>query len=663
MAQIGSLSVKLGLVTTKWKEDTAEARRHAKDLQKAFDELGGGLKTLQGHLKTLGGGIGVATIGLSALIAKSLSFSNEIKDISEGFGISIAKTLQFRDALQTSGVSAEKAQKIMTSLFTKIQEARDGNEVTIGQFQKLGISFNDLVNLAPEKAIDKVFQSLTKVGNTYQQVKAVKDLLGKGGIGLSIDEVAKKLNMSTAEYEKHAEKIKKVGELSDSLKTSMDNLTIAFTDLIAPFTNDKVISIDTFKNILIGIASMTVINGIIKLAEVIRILAASWGALTLAIAASPVGIITTLVSALSALGIYLASKTSESSFEGFDISGAAGTGSAEIMGSAEKAKELSENLPAVTAKASKEEGPLPPRPELEAAKAKLKFSQQLLELQKEQAQYQMDAYQYTDLQNKQLELMFGFRKQMLEFAVKEADIKKQYAEKPEIQAQLLKNLEVEKQAVIDLYQTRATLLSQEEMRRQSWSEGWSDAYRKFQQDSTNAFKVGAESFNSIVGNMSSALDRFVKTGKLNFKDFAKSVIQDLISIQLRASAMKMFGGLLGSIGGLLGGGPTGLASLGSSVNTSFPMGNASGGSVLGGNLALVGEKGPELFVPNVSGTIVPNNQLSSALGNGPSIVYNGPYIAQMSAIDTQSATQFIASNKMSIFAANQSAARSLPASR
>ena len=60
MAQIGSLSVKLGLVTAQWTQDTAKARQDAKTLQKAFDELGGSLKTLQGHLKTLGGGLGVA---------------------------------------------------------------------------------------------------------------------------------------------------------------------------------------------------------------------------------------------------------------------------------------------------------------------------------------------------------------------------------------------------------------------------------------------------------------------------------------------------------------------------------------------------------------------------------------------------------------------------
>jgi hypothetical protein len=80
------------------------------------------------------------------------------------------------------------------------------------------------------------------------------------------------------------------------------------------------------------------------------------------------------------------------------------------------------------------------------------------------------------------------------------------------------------------------------------------------------------------------------------------------------------------------------------------------------NSYMVGERGPELFVPKTSGTVIPNNQLGS-MGGGAQVVYNGPYIASMSAIDTQSATQFLAKNKNAVFAANQSATRSLPQSR
>jgi hypothetical protein len=51
------------------------------------------------------------------------------------------------------------------------------------------------------------------------------------------------------------------------------------------------------------------------------------------------------------------------------------------------------------------------------------------------------------------------------------------------------------------------------------------------------------------------------------------------------------------------------------------------------------------------------------MGDGPQVVYNGPYIANMQAIDTQSATQFLAKNKQAVWSAHQSAQRSLPQSR
>jgi phage-related minor tail protein len=42
----------------------------------------------------------------------------------------------------------------------------------------------------------------------------------------------------------------------------------------------------------------------------------------------------------------------------------------------------------------------------------------------------------------------------------------------------------------------------------------------------------------------------------------------------------------------------------------FIPGKASGGPVVGGNAYIVGEKGPELFVPGSSGQVVPNHDLA-----------------------------------------------------
>jgi phage-related minor tail protein len=166
-------------------------------------------------------------------------------------------------------------------------------------------------------------------------------------------------------------------------------------------------------------------------------------------------------------------------------------------------------------------------------------------------------------------------------------------------------------------------------------------------------------FQSVWGNLSSVIDNFVKTGKANMKEFARSVIQDLIAIQMKAAAMKFLGGAFDMFkGGLGGGGGTSM----SQFEYAMVSGFADGGDPPVNQVSVVGERGPELFIPKTAGTIIPNNALGNLGGNsGP--VFNGPYIANMSAIDTQSAMQFLARNKQAVWSANQSAQRSMPVSR
>lgn len=171
-----------------------------------------------------------------------------------------------------------------------------------------------------------------------------------------------------------------------------------------------------------------------------------------------------------------------------------------------------------------------------------------------------------------------------------------------------------------------------------------------------------EIYDSVFSNMGSAIENFVKTGKLNFRDLARSIIQDIIIIQMKAQATKIFGGMIGSAISTVFGGPMGgaqdLANYQSMTGATF----ADGGDPPVGKVSLVGERGPELFVPRTAGTIIPNHALAG-MGGGQTINYNGPFIQNMSAIDTQSGIQFLSRNKQAVWAANQSAQRSLPVSK
>jgi phage-related minor tail protein len=165
---------------------------------------------------------------------------------------------------------------------------------------------------------------------------------------------------------------------------------------------------------------------------------------------------------------------------------------------------------------------------------------------------------------------------------------------------------------------------------------------------------------SVFNNMGNAIDNFVRTGKLSFKDLTRSIIQDLISIAMKAQMMAMFKGF-NFFGPSGGGAPVG--DFGGPSMAAAPTFAANGASADAGQPFYVGEQGPELFVPQGAGTIMPNKMVGAMMNNQPQVVYNGPYIANMSAIDTQSATQFLAKNKQTIWAVNQSAQRSLPVSK
>ena len=198
--------------------------------------------------------------------------------------------------------------------------------------------------------------------------------------------------------------------------------------------------------------------------------------------------------------------------------------------------------------------------------------------------------------------------------------------------------------------------------------GWNKAYNDFVEKAQDSAALGAEAFNSMASSMENALDTFVTTGKFSFSSLTQSIIQDLLKIQLRAQMSGIFGSLFGG-----GSSPSGMGNIFTTSSTNFGNGGgilgwlggffADGGEPPLNKPSVVGESGPELFIPKTSGTIIPNNQLSSALGSQPQVVYNGPYIANLSAIDTQSAVQFLAKNKTAVWSANQSAQRSLPQSR
>jgi len=100
----------------------------------------------------------------------------------------------------------------------------------------------------------------------------------------------------------------------------------------------------------------------------------------------------------------------------------------------------------------------------------------------------------------------------------------------------------------------------------------------------------------------------VMQGTMSAKDAFKSMAQSIISDLMRmAIQQQITGRIAGFLGGLGGGG--GYSTVGAGANTYISAGLASGGPAMRNTPYIVGEKGPELFVPRGSGTVVPNDKL------------------------------------------------------
>ena len=187
--------------------------------------------------------------------------------------------------------------------------------------------------------------------------------------------------------------------------------------------------------------------------------------------------------------------------------------------------------------------------------------------------------------------------------------------------------------------------------------GWKTAFDSYIDNATNAANIAKNMFNSVTSSMDNALANFVKTGKLNFADLARTIIQNIITIQLQAQASSLLGGLL--TGGLFQSSNVAVPGEGTmSIKDYFGGPKAAGGDVSGGTPYLVGEQGPELIVPKGSGTVIPNNKLMGMGGSTQNITNN--YIQ---AIDTKSFEDRLYGSSGAIWAANQYATKNIATTR
>ena len=183
----------------------------------------------------------------------------------------------------------------------------------------------------------------------------------------------------------------------------------------------------------------------------------------------------------------------------------------------------------------------------------------------------------------------------------------------------------------------------------TWSTGWSEAFQNYRDSALNAAEQSKTYFDTFTRGFEDAFVKMVQTGKLSFKDLANSLIADFARIQAKKALLGIF-----DMGGAdSNGAGFGLSTLFGSIGKIF--GFANGGNPPVGKASIVGERGPELFVPRSAGTIIPNGA-----GMGGQVVNNTAVTYSIQAVDAQSFKTLLARDPEFLHNVAEQGRRSLP---
>jgi len=192
---------------------------------------------------------------------------------------------------------------------------------------------------------------------------------------------------------------------------------------------------------------------------------------------------------------------------------------------------------------------------------------------------------------------------------------------------------------------KIALAEQDKRLAEDFATGFEGAFNRYVESSKNAaeqasgyFNTFTKGFEDAFANMFAKGDVSFKNLKNGFKDVANSIIADFVRIQAKQALLGIFGG---------GGGGGFLSSL-------FGGFFANGGTPPMGKVSVVGEQGPELFVPRTAGTIIPNGAMGGGTVNNTAVTYS------IQAVDASSFKALLARDPEFIHNVAEQGRRQLP---
>lgn len=587
---IGALRVNLGL-------DAAQFSRGARQAQSTMERLGRNMQRVGAAISAVGAGIALAVRG-------QINAMDEMAKASQRIGVPVEALSQLQHAAELSGVS-------MSTLQGSLQRLSRNMVERAADFAALGISVRDASgNMRPTvDVLQDVADRLSAMPEGAERTALAMDLMGRAGaemipllagggnairdmmaeadrLGLTIStqtaQAAERFNDNLLRLQRTITGLWR--QISAALIPVLEGITQTLVDLSARFAGLT----EQQQQWAAAIAGITIVAGPALIAVGSLIRALTMLRVALALALGPWGILLALATAAGAAFLTFNSEAEpvEGTLEGVAVAQdalnvALGTfASTSAPAAGREAYSYARNL------------------ERQAAAA----------LQAAEAEFALMQAELARFQNAPIEER-GLLGDMEEGAMRRnlADAQGQIQglrDTLDNARQTMYAISREMNAMGESATSAAYDLEEIVVNADSVTEALAGAGGAARQvadvdipDLTVSLEDLASQMKQVESSFESAFVNFV-TGTQSAREAIGNLLRDLARLAAQSAFRGLFGGMFGGGDGLLAG--------------IFGGARAMGGPVSAGKAYLVGERGPELFMPKAGGQIVPNHSMGGA---------------------------------------------------
>jgi len=533
-----------------------------------FSGVASGLKKLSGavfNMKTaIVGAVGSAGIGL--LISRSLAATDALAKTATRIGTTTEALSRLHFAAELSGVSTDTLNMAMQRFTRRTAEAARGTGEARDAIRELGLSANDLLRLDLDEQMIKLADAFSGVEADADKVRLAMKLFDSEGVAL-----VQTLSAGSAGLREMFSEAELLGAVMstdaakgvEDARDELTRLSTVFSGITAQVTAALAPAIGGFTE---------------KLTEMIKEVAASQGGFREFARTLAKNVLGTLLSLIRGAGemangfITALNRINQARIEFMRMFGLG------IVGEMDAIEEAIANVEKATGQMARNR------------------SGRLKELQAELAALQQKAAEAgLALDGSLIDLI-----NVDEFGSGIQQVLKDAIATLELPVELTPDDDDDIAAPISKLQLAY--------------EGATEAIKNFNKANDDVRTKMKEITTNTLGQFSDALTKAVMgTGSLKdaFKNMIKNMIAQLIQFYI---IDRLTGGIASALFGVKK-----LASGGGSGGGVSAPGKAIGGPVQAGQSYMVGERGPEMFVPNQSGSIVPNDKMG---GNGITVVNN-----------------------------------------